>query len=272
MGFFANLLSSSNPLWIGNNASPPVTVTVPSGLAVGDLMYLFGATSSSPGNGFTTPTNWTPVLSKNGTNSFGGAAALFSKVAVSTDIGSTFTFTGSALGSAVSYQLLCVRSDVTAGGSLSPTVTAFEQTSATTTITMPHIPVVHASDMRIVFHVNGGTATLTGPTENNPFPVKYWQQYGSAEGAGGRQTQTLGCTVASATDSGTTSWAVSASTKLYCMMIDVSDGTAVQPTIGKNDDENLALAPIYAMADEHLTTLQIDSSAGRGQGGGVSVF
>lgn len=224
-------------------SASPISVTIPSIVADGDLVLAWFLSGLGPTASWSTPTGWTQTLpQKNCSASLGGRAALFHKV---WHTGDSLTVASQiTTGSTTAGVILCVviHAD-SAGGSLvlgNPPSAGFttgydvENTVAGTSITMPKIAVDDSTkNLRLVLIAGTTTpGTLTTPAVTgsvaNPSGLPKPQQLTSIGTAGlGVAASMFLLPDPSGTEAGTTTWTTSASMKSYSIALAIKDPVAV---------------------------------------------
>lgn len=162
----------------GNNAflrqGTGTTITLPTAVKAGDLVVLWLVTSGGPSVAITGPTGYTLLgVQKDGTSSFGGRAAIYTRTYQAGDTTSP-TFGGG--GGTSGWQVVIVRSY--SGTPSVVTDSAIEDTAASVNHNVKaFVPTTPAADLRLLFYASSASNdTLTAPTPtangNNVFGVK----------------------------------------------------------------------------------------------------
>jgi MSHA biogenesis protein MshQ len=138
-----------------------VTITVPAGLATGDVLIAFvGQNTSSLPIVPAVPAGWTLVLEKNDSSSIGVAA--YSRVATSADVAGT-TYTWTLKGSGRSYGLMLDFSGVLSTVSVVTSAATVNGTSSN--YTAPSItPGISNTELVVLFAADNGNGGINVPT------------------------------------------------------------------------------------------------------------
>lgn len=290
MGFCAALSTTTSPLAnrttttglvAGNAQTNPIQPDVKDG----DLVFLFFASTANPTTAWSTPTGYTlSFTQKNMTSSVGGRAALFHKVWRG---GDSLSPSSSGPGGNVNAVSLIVRADtdgasLTIGNPPSSGITSIleqENTVAGTTFTAPKFNVDSTTkDYRILFvaHATGGIPTppTVALSANNNAGVTFFDVIGNTLASNSVFVKVNLVSDAAGTESGTSTWTTSGSGKSYCLAVVVHDPNATTNgnANGYEIDPLTVAVPIYATGLEHLASVTVDTVAGSGGGGGISVF
>src|SRR5882672_7497835 len=146
---------------LGSSGTSSVTMTVPSGVVTGNVMIALVAQNTSGLPAVTgAPSGWTQVLEQNDGNSIG--AAVYYRVATSSDVAGTTTYTWTFQQSARSGGLIAAFSGVS---TTSPVVASASQANgASGSYTAPSItPGVANTMLLALFAADSGNVTMATP-------------------------------------------------------------------------------------------------------------
>lgn len=222
MGF---LTSSAGTNTLVTNGTG-LTVTLPTAVADGDIIFVWFASTAGAATAYVPPSGYTlQGAQKDGTSSFGGRAALYRHTYRSGDTTSPVWSAGG--GGTVVWIAVCIKSDVDGDGAGqlvgNPPSSGFggtydnERTASAAQLDFAAFNEDGGYDFKLAFYAYTGTGppTLT--------------QYGSFQDLGGRTSGTLRVGVSQSynDDAATTatSWTVSAAVKSYTMSVCLVDGS-----------------------------------------------